>query len=372
MTIQGRIPGRPGLWDVSLDGGMVQRMICRDPSFMDDRCRWITPGFFDLQVNGIAGVNFTDPDLTLDQLERADTLIRSGGVSRYCPTILSCSRDTAVSVVAKLRRAWDDGRLAGAWGIHLEGPWISEADGARGVHQREHVRDVSLAEWDALQEAAGGRIRILTLAPELPGALELVKRASASGVVVSLGHTDASPEQVAAAVAAGARMSTHLFNGCARMLHRHSNVVYAQLSDDALYAGFIADGHHVPFATLRIGIRTKGVAKSILVSDLAHLSGLPDGDYEMEGNTVELRDGGLHVKGTGLLSGAARTLREDVELLAREAEPGIESALLMATRSPAAALGELAWAELAQGRRGAVAVFSWDGTHLEPEERAGF
>ena len=167
-------------------------------------------------------------------------------------------------------------------------------------------------------------------------------------------------------------MSTHLFNGCARMLHRHSNVVYAQLSDDALCAGFIADGHHVPFATLRIGIRTKGVARSILVSDLAPLSGLPDGDYEMEGNTVELRGGGLRVKGTGLLSAAARTLREDVELLARQAEPGIESALLMATRSPAAVMGDLQWADLHEGRRGPIAVFSWDGTRLVLEERIGF
>jgi N-acetylglucosamine-6-phosphate deacetylase len=351
---------------------MVQGVSCRDPSFSEEHCLWITPGLFDLQINGIAGVNFTDPSLSMEKIEHSDEQIRSGGVSRYCPTIISCSLDTARSVLAIFRQAWDDHRLQGAWGIHLEGPWISEADGTRGVHRREHVRPVSVAEWDLLQGAAGGRIRILTLAPELPRALDLVKRAARAGTVVSLGHTAASPAQIAAAVEAGARLSTHLFNGCAQMLDRHSNVVYAQLSEDALRAGFIADGHHVPFSTLRIGIRTKGVEKSILVSDLSPLSGLPDGDYEMEGNRVELRNGGLRVKGTSLLSGAARTLREDVELLARESEPGIEAALLMATRSPAAAVGELSWAELRPGRRGPIAVFSWDGTHLELKERLGF
>ena len=159
----------------------------------------------------------------------------------------------------------------------------------------------------------------------------------------------ASPQEISAAAAAGASMSTHLFNGCPRLIDRHSNVIYSQLSEDALYACFIADGHHVPYPTLRIGLRTKGVGKSILVSDIAHLSGLPDGEYEMEGNAVVLRDGGLRVKGSGLLSGAARTLAQDVELLGRESEPGIEAALLMATVSPAAAVGDRAWAELTRG-----------------------
>jgi N-acetylglucosamine-6-phosphate deacetylase len=167
-------------------------------------------------------------------------------------------------------------------------------------------------------------------------------------------------------------MSTHLFNGCPRLLDRHSNVIYSQLSEDALYACFIADGYHVPYSTLRIGLRAKGVKKSILVSDLAHLCGLPDGEYQMEGNAVELRDGSLRVKETGLLSGAARTLLHDVELLARESEPGIEAALLMATASPAAAVREEAWAELRPGRRGPLAAFSWDGTHLVMTERIGF
>jgi N-acetylglucosamine-6-phosphate deacetylase len=350
----------------------VESLVCPDLGFAEKECLWITPGLFDLQINGIAGTSFTDPELAPEKLEMADALIRSGGVSRYCPTVISCAPQTARAVLSTFRRAWEAGSLCGAWAIHLEGPWISDEDGVRGVHRKEFVREVSLTEWDAMQEAAGGRIRLLTLAPERHGALPLVECAARAGTVVSLGHTSASPEQITAAVRAGARMSTHLFNGCAPVLDRHTNVVFSQLSEDALYGCFIADGHHVPSATLRIGIRAKGVSKSVLVSDLAHLSGLPDGEYEMEGNRVEIRQGGLHVKGSRLLSGAVRTLREDVELLGREAEPGIEAALLMATRSPAAAVGELSWADLRPGRKGPVAVFFWDGAHLRLEHRLGF
>ena len=368
----GRIPGRPGLWEVSLEDDLITSLVCRDESFSSVKCLWLTPGLFDLQINGISGVNFTDASLTPDQIARADEVIRSSGVSRYCPTIITSSFETARAVLATFGQEWKAGRLPAAWAIHLEGPWISEQDGARGIHRREHVRGVSLSEWDALRAAAGGRIGLLTLAPEKPGAARLITKAAKAGTVVSLGHTAASPREISAAVAAGARMSTHLFNGCMRLLDRHSNVIYSQLSEDALYACFIADGHHVPFPTLRIGIRTKGVGRSILVSDLAHLSGLPDGDYEMEGNAVELRDGGLRVKATGLLSGAARTLLQDVELLARESEPGIEAALLMATLSPATAVGQQAWAELKPGRKGPLGVFSWDGARLLLEERVGF
>lgn len=371
----GRIPGRPGLWEVSLDDAddtLITAVACRDASAAGDTGSWITPGLFDLQINGIAGINFTDSSLTSDQLQRADSAIRAWGISRYCPTVITSSFETARAVMQAFAREWSAGRFPAAWAIHLEGPWISDQDGARGIHRREHVRDVSLSEWDALQAAAGGRIGLLTLAPERPGAVDFTMRASRAGTVVSLGHTAATPQEIAAAVAAGASMSTHLFNGCPRLLDRHSNVVYSQLSEDRLYACFIADGHHVPYPTLRIGLRAKGTARSILVSDIVHLCGLPDGEYEMEGNAVVLRDGGLRVKSGGLLSGAVKTLFQDVELLSRESEPGIEAALLMATQSPALAVGDRSWAELAPGRRGPIAVFSWDGTRLSMRERIGF
>ena len=372
MELKGRIPGQRGLWKLSMDGSTVRELHCVEPGFDETECRWLTPGLFDLQVNGIDGLSFTDDTLTVEALTRADRSIRDKGISRYCPTIITCGLDTARAVLAVFRAAWDAGVIPGAWGIHLEGPWISGEDGFRGVHRREHVRDATVAELHALREAAAGHLRLITLAPEREGALTVIRAAVEEGIVVSLGHTNASWTEVSAAVKAGARMSTHLFNGHARLIDRHSNPIFSQLAQDSLYGCFIADGHHVPFSTLRVGLRAKGYSRSILVSDIAHLSGLPDGEYEMEGNRVELRDGGLFVKGGWMLSGAARTLEKDVELLAREPEPGIEAALLMATVNPAAALNDPSWAEIAPGRTGPIAVFSWDGSRLSREERIGF
>ncbi len=372
MRVRGRIPGKPGLWDLSWDSGRIEALDLVDPGHADTRTRWITPGLFDLQINGIGGINFTAADRSAEELARADALIRDKGISRYCPTIITCAEKTALAAIDAFRAAWDAGAIPGAWGLHLEGPWISPEDGFRGVHRLELVRDPDVDALERLRQRAGGRLRLLTVAPERPGAEALIRHAAGRGITVCLGHTNASAADVDRAVRAGARGSTHLFNGCARLVDRHRNPVFAQLAEDALYACFIADGHHVPFPTLRIGLRAKGTARSVLVSDIAPLSGLADGDYTMEGNAVELRDGGLFVKGSYMLSGAARTLEQDVQLLSREAEPGIEQALLMATANPASLAGDPGWAELQPGRTGPIAVFAWDGKRLALENRLGF
>ena len=371
-SVTGRIPGRAGLWELDLEEDTVRGMRCVDPAAAETRGRWITPGLFDLQVNGIGGINLTDRSLTMAQASRADEMVRASGTSRWCPTVITSSFETARAALETLAGAMTAGRMPGAHAIHLEGPWLSDADGPRGIHRREYIRDPSVEEWDALQQAAGGRIGILTLAPERRGAAEVIRRAAGAGVVVSIGHTAATVDEIGAAVRAGARMSTHLFNGCAPLMGRHTNVIYSQLAEDALCACFIADGHHVPFPALRIGLRAKGPRRSILVSDLAPLAGLADGEYEMEGNRVVLQDGGLRVKDSGLLSAAARTLAEDVQWLSRQPEPGLEQALLMATLNPAALMGNPSWADLSPGRRGPLAVFSWDGFQLRLERRIGF
>jgi len=343
-----------------------------DPDCREERGAWITPGLFDVQINGIQGVDFSDPALRPEDLARADGLIRSRGVSRYCPTLVTAGLEDACAALGAFRAAAEAGAVPGAWGIHMEGPWISSEDGFRGVHSRAHVRDPSVAELERMQEACGGRIRLLTLAPERPGAMAVIRAAVRMGITVSLGHTNAPPATVAEAVMAGARMSTHLFNGCAQLVNRHSNVIYSQLAEDGLCAGFIADGNHIPWAALKIGLRVKGRERSILVSDIVSLAGFPEGEYTFGGNAVQLRDGGLFVKDSFMLSGAVRTLDQDVALLARHAEPGLEAALLMATRNPARLLGEAAWAEMTLGREGPLAVFDWDGERLSLRERIGF
>jgi N-acetylglucosamine-6-phosphate deacetylase len=372
MRITGRIPGKAGLWSLVHEKGIITGLERAGEAPDSPAGRWLTPGLFDLQVNGIGGINYTSAGVTVEQLAHADQLLRDHGVTRYCPTIITTSLETAGIVMDVFTSAWDLGMIPAAWGLHLEGPWISPEDGFRGVHRREFVRDPSIAELEQLCARARGKLRILTLAPERPGADEMVAHAVRAGIVVALGHTNASPSDVARAVRAGATMSTHLFNGCARLMDRHASPILSQLAEDGLYGCFIADGHHVPFPTLKVGLRAKGPDRSVLVSDIAFLSGLPDGDYVMEGNPVEVRAGGLFVKGSFMLSGAVRTLEQDVELLAREAEPGIEQCLLMASRNAAAAAGDPGWAELREGREGPVAAFTWDGHRLSLEGRSGF
>ncbi len=317
-------------------------------------------------MNGIAGIDFADPDVTVERLAEADGLLRAKGISRWLPTIVTRDAATIEAILARFAAARSRGAIPGAAGMHVEGPYISPQDGYRGVHQLRFVRDPDPAELERFQRISGGFIRLVTIAPERPGAEAFIRTAVRLGIKVAMGHTAATTAETTRAADAGLTLTTHLFNGCAQLVDRHANVLYAQLAEDRLWGCFIADGHHVPRAALRVGLRAKGWQRSILVSDISRFSGLPDGGYEMEGRQVEKRDGGVFVKASPLLSGAARTLDEDVALLARESEPGIERCLLMASTHPAAALDEPGWAELSPGRRGPLVAFSWDGSALAP------
>jgi N-acetylglucosamine-6-phosphate deacetylase len=366
MTLRGRIPGRPGLWEISFENGAVSSLACVDPGWLEERGTWITPGLFDLQVNGIRGIDFTDPAITVERLAEADGALMAKGISRYLPTIITRDAATIEAVFNKVAEARRLRAIPGAAGIHVEGPYISPEDGYRGVHQLRFVRDPDPAELERFQRAAEGFLRLVTIAPERPNAEAFIRAAVSLGVRVAMGHTAATTIQTARAADAGLSLSTHLFNGCVQLVDRHANTIYAQLAEDRLWGCFIADGHHVPMPALRVGLRAKSWQRSILVSDMTRFSGLPDGAYEMENREVEVRDGGVFVKGSPLLSGAARALDEDVALLAREREFGVERCLLMATAHPAVALGETGWADLAAGRRGPIVVFEWDGASLAP------
>jgi N-acetylglucosamine-6-phosphate deacetylase len=351
VTLEGRIPGRPGRWAVSWEDGAVSSLRCVDPASMDERGTWITPGLFDLQVNGIAGIDFTDPDVSVERLAEADLLLLRKGISRWLPTIVTRDAATLEAILARFAEARSRGAIPGAAGLHVEGPYISPRDGYRGVHQLRFVRDPDPAELERLQRVSGGFIRLVTIAPERPGAEAFIRAAVAMGIRVAMGHTAADEAETSRAADAGLTLCTHVFNGCAQLVDRHANVLYAQLAEDRLWACFIADGHHVPRAALCVGLRAKGWRRSILAS---------------EGRQVEKRDGGIFVTSSPLLSGAARTLDEDVALLARESEPGIERCLLMASAHPATALGEPGWADIAPGRCGALVAFAWDGRTLVP------
>jgi N-acetylglucosamine-6-phosphate deacetylase len=294
------------------------------------------PGFFDLQVNGFGGVDFNAPDLTSDRLAEALARMRETGVTRCLPTLVTSSLDE-FSTSARVIAGMSDPAIAG---IHMEGPYISSEDGARGAHRRECVRAASRDDFRRRQDAADGRIVLVTLAPEVDGVLPLIGDLAADGVRVAIGHTAASPQQIQNAVSAGATLSTHLGNGCAAVLPRHPNVIWEQLAADALFASVIVDGHHLPPATVKSIVRAKGVTRTILVTDAIAAAGCEPGTYTIGGVRTELGpDGRVSLAGTPYLAGSSLTLDRAVANTARFTGLPLEDIAPMASTIPALLMG---------------------------------
>ena len=294
------------------------------------------PGFVDLQVNGFAGVDFGDPATTAGDLSRAVAAIEKTGVTRFLPTLITSSLETFAACARPLVRA---GHPSIA-GIHMEGPYIAPEDGPRGAHAREHVRGADLDDFRRRQDAAEGRIRLVTLAPEAPGALPLVEHLVGAGVRVAIGHTAANRTQIQDAVAAGATLSTHLGNGCAGTLPRHPNLLWEQLGEDRLLASFIVDGHHLPPATVRSMIRAKTPARTILVTDAMAAAGMPPGAYTIGRQRVELdATGRVAAPGAPNLAGSALSIPVAIGNAVRFTGLPLEDVIPMATTRPADYIG---------------------------------
>jgi N-acetylglucosamine-6-phosphate deacetylase len=331
---------------------------------------WLSPGLFDIQFNGMFGHDLAGDDLTPAMIQEMDAELERRGVLKWCPTICTQSPRIVERSLSTIRRAIEDGLVPHAHCIHLEGHYISGEEGYRGVHPPQFIRDADASEFDRWQEIAGGRIGLFSLAPEREGALRFIQKLRSDGVRVALVHHRADYGTIRSAAAAGADLSSHLVNGCAPMIHRQHNVIWAQLSLRELWASFIADGYHIPPYTLRALISAKGTDRSILISDLGHIAGQSDGEYRTsDGTLVVLKEGGLWVKGKGtdLLSGAAKTLERDVEYLASHTDFDIEQALLMASRNPARYFGIEREFDVHAGRRGPLALFRWQDHRLSVE-----
>ncbi len=325
---------------------------------------YVAPGLIDLQVNGYGGQNFASAELTSEKVVEIARSMDGFGVRWFLPTLCTAPDEVllhAMRIIDEACRRSSEAaeRIAG---IHVEGPYISPEDGPRGAHPLEHCRLPDFDEFQRWQQAAGGRIRIVTLAPELDGAAEFIRRLTDSGVVAALGHTAANAEQITAAVDAGARMSTHLGNGAHAMIHRHRGCVWSQLADDRLRAGLIVDGHHLPREVVKTFVRAKTPQRCILVSDLATEAGLPPGRYDGWGGPVELLDDGrLVVAGqTELLAGAAEPQGAGVATVMRFAGVGLPEAIAMAVDHPARLLG-LEPGGLEPGQPADLVVFNLDG-----------
>ena len=305
--------------------------------------RWVSPGWLDIQVNGFDG---NDPNAADAGPGATAAMVRSlwrGGVAGSCPTICTESEAHILRSLRAVADACDaDPVIAeSVVGIHVEGPHIATEDGPRGAHPLRYVRPPDIEEYRRWQDAAGGRIRIITLSPEYDESRAYIEAIVADGVVASIGHTAATSDQIRAAVDAGATWSTHLGNGAHATIRRHPNYIWDQLAEDRLSAGFIFDGQHLPPAVMKSVIRAKGVERSVLVSDALFVAGLAPGVYHLpDGAAVELQASGrLELHGTPYLAGAAAPLSVGVGNAMRHAGVTLSEAVRLVTANPSRLLG---------------------------------
>jgi N-acetylglucosamine-6-phosphate deacetylase len=345
MQLVGRRYDTQEVVRVTLDKDRVARVTRADlPPNEAQQVPWIAPGLFDIQVNGYDGQEFSSLKLTADKVAAIVRRHYAFGVTGICPTLTTQSDEVFLHGVRAIAAACEasneiERRMVG---IHLEGPYMSTEDGPRGAHPREHCRQPNWEEFCRWQEAAGGRVQIMTMSVEFDEAPDFIARATASGVVISIGHTAANSDQIRAAVDAGAQLSTHLGNGAHRTLRRHPNYLWDQLGEDRLSASIIADGHHLPPEVVKSMVRAKTPERTILVSDESGLAGLPVGRYQSSGCELEiLADGRLVIAGQDqLLAGASRPIGDGIANVMRFAGVSLKEAVEMATSNPARLIGK--------------------------------
>lgn len=301
----------------------------------------IAPGFVDTHVHGGGGASFTGPP---NEVEAAAATHRAAGTTTVLASLVTAPPDDLLRSVSDLADLTAAGVVAGT---HLEGPWLSPR--RAGAHEVACLRHPDPREVDALLEAGRGTIRMVTLAPELPGALDAVRRLVAAGVTVAVGHTDASYDQARAALDAGASIGTHLFNTMPSLHHRDPGPVAALLEADVVVE-LVADGVHLHPSVLALAARAAR-GRFALVSDAMAAAGAPDGRYRLGALDVEVRDGVARLSDSGAIAGSTLVLADAVRFCAQVAGLPLADAVAAATATPADAL------ELAAGRLepGAVA-----------------
>jgi N-acetylglucosamine-6-phosphate deacetylase len=280
----------------------------------------LTPssGFVDLQVNGFAGVDFSSPGLTEAELVRAWRALLAQGTAAFLPTVITSPLDVYARnlplLAQVLRRDEFRGRVLG---LHLEGPFISPEPGVVGAHNPAHVRAPDVDLLARLLDWAEGRVRLLTLAAEVPGAADLARFARTRDVTVSVGHSSFDTADLDRMAAAGATALTHLGNGLPNRLPRHANPIWVGLAHDAFIAMVIADGHHLPAPVLTTMVRAKGPERLVVVSDAAPVAGLPPGRYTVLGNDAILEPSGrFHNPEKQCLVGSSATMAQCMAHLA--------------------------------------------------------
>ncbi len=314
MILHGKLPEDDRVITLHIKDGKISRiepfrnkigLAKSDPGL------YIAPGFFDPQINGFARIDFNNKYLSPEDLHRAAREISATGVTTFFPTLITASFERLVHQLKILKEAIEKDSLVSkiCKGIHLEGPYISSKEGPRGIHPPQYIRPPRWDEFEKLQEACEGRIKLITLAPEREGCLDFIEKAVAKGVVVAIGHTEASEDILEAAYEAGARLSTHLGNGIGTHFHRHRNPFQKQLSMDGFMASLITDGIHLPDYVVKNIIRAKGAERILLCTDAISAAAQPPGRYPLADLGVETEgDGRTRWVGTDALAGSTLSM----------------------------------------------------------------
>jgi len=333
------------------DGSVVEitsralRDIPRGSRAVDFPGQILAPGFIDIHIHGGAGHDVMEA--AADALPPVERLLASHGVTSYFPTTVTAPLDATLAALERLadaieaedspaennpRAKSEPGELrARPLGIHLEGPFISHC--RRGVHPPADLLAPSLAAFDRFWQAARGHIRVMTIAPELSGAIEVITEAARRGVCVSLGHSDANLDAARAGVLAGARHATHTFNAMRPLGHRDPGILGDVLTDSRLSADFIADGIHLDPAIVQLLLAAKGRDAAVLISDATAATGMPDGRYRLGSLEVEVKDG--KCTSDGHLAGSVLTLDLAIRNVMKFAKLDLQQAVRLATLNPA-------------------------------------
>ncbi|MBV8867170.1 MAG: amidohydrolase family protein [Acidobacteriaceae bacterium] len=331
----------------------------------------VAPGFVDLQVNGFAGVDYNDPAAHPEDIARSIRTMFSTGVTRFFATVITGSEERITNSVRNLARAKEEFQRNGLpegqalEAFHIEGPHISPETGPRGAHPLEHIRPPDIEEFRRWQDAADGNIRLVTVSPEWDGTPHYIDALVRSGVVVSVGHTKATHDQIRAAADAGATMSTHLGNAAHPNLPKTQNYIWDQLAEDRLAACFIVDGIHIPATFFKAALHAKGIEKTILVTDAVMPAMCPPGPYKLGQVDVELRaDGSVVMQGSDRLAGSALRMDRAVEKSVLFSGSSLPAILAMATTNPAR-VGRIAGRQrgLVPGEKADLILFRWDSAN---------
>ncbi len=327
----------------------------------------LAPGFFDIHMHGGAGIDLMRASVS--ELPPLGQFLTKHGVTGYFPTTVAAPLDATCATLERLADAIEGSQptngapvQAMPVGIHLEGPFLSHK--RRGVHPPEYLVEPTVPIFDRLWQAARGHVKMMTIAPEIPGAIEVIAEAARRNVCVSIGHSDAQLDMARSAVKAGARHATHTFNAMRPLDHREPGIIGEVLSDDGITADLIADGIHVSPEVVKIFLHSKGRERAVLITDAISATGMPDGTYQLGPIQVNVKDGKCTANGS--LAGSVLTMDRAVRNVTRFSEWTLRDAVRAATLNPALAVGlNTQYGQLAVGARADFTVLSSSGDVLK-------